>query len=49
MKEVQPVTRVTFLAAYVDEYPNMQCRHAVTLWLVLHERTVQLDEINEDP
>jgi hypothetical protein len=47
--EVKPITRESFLAAYVDENPWAACRYAAIKWVDLHARDLESDEIDEDP
>jgi len=44
-----PITRESFLAAFVDAYPWSDCRAASAMWEDLHERDAHSDEIDEDP
>lgn len=46
---VAPITRESFIAAYVDNNPRNQCRDASALWTRLHDRTTHGEEIDEDP
>jgi hypothetical protein len=46
---VPPVTRESFITAYVDAKPHWRCQDAAFEWVVLHVREVLADEIDEDP
>ena len=46
---VVPITRESFLAAYVDAEPWKNCRDASSQWTILHSRDLLPFEIDEDP
>lgn len=48
-EDARPITRASFIEAYVDANPYKQCEHAWCSWKVLHLRDVLSDEIDEDP
>lgn len=47
--DARPITRESFLAAYVDANPYEKCRVAAREWDELHTLIVWADEIDEDP
>lgn len=48
-QNARPITRESFLAAYVDANPYRECRYGAGMWSMLHCRELVEDEIDEDP
>ena len=46
---VPPVTRESFITAYVDAHPSARCSDAFVTWDMLHGRALLRGEIDEDP
>jgi hypothetical protein len=49
MKEIEPISKASFVLAFVEEHPWSNCKDATTTWEALHVNLVHPGEIDEDP